>query len=67
MYIAWSGWAGRVVGEGRAFSGAGAAVELVVAVCEVEDDDWEAQLGRQARIRTRRTRQSLPPLYESER
>jgi hypothetical protein len=68
MYIAWRGWPGRVAGEGRAFSDAGAAVKLVVVVvCEEEGDEGEAQLGRQARIRTRRTRQSLPPLYESER
>lgn len=63
MYIAcsvWLGAAAEAAGEGRGGSGDGAPHELEVG-------QPATHLGRQAKMRTRRTRQSLPPLYESER
>ena len=67
MYIACRRLEGAV-GEVAVSSGAVAAAAVsVVAGPREWDGKLEAYAGRQAMIKTSRTRQSFPPLYESER
>lgn len=69
MYIAWSDRSFAVaapVERGGSGSGVGGVGRLVAASSE-PGDGRGAVSGRQASIKTKRTRQSLPPLYESER
>jgi hypothetical protein len=68
MYIAWRGRAGEATVDEGGHSVTGATEASVAAVSAGGgDDERESRPGRQASISTNRTRQSLPPLYESER
>ncbi len=66
MYIACSGRLGTAVFEERGRSMVDCAGRFVATTPGSGVVDWEAHAGKQASIRTKRTKQSLPPLYESE-